>query len=250
MIHIKSKEEFQIIREGGAILRELFIELEKEVVEGNTSIQVNKYAEFLCDRFKVKPAFKGYHGTFPFAICANLNEVIVHGFSNNTKFKSGDIFGLDMGIIYKGFYLDKSTTVEIGKVTAEIHEFVEKTRKSMEQGIAAAKVSNTIGDISAAMREGLVGEKFQLMRDFVGHGIGRNLHEKPDIPGHGMVKGQGDKILPGMVFAIESISVMGPTNEYEISPDGWTVYTKGKKYLSALFEETVIITENGPESVS
>jgi methionyl aminopeptidase len=246
---IKTPEELQIIREGGKILREIFSELEKQVVIGSTSAEVNKYAAFLCQRYGVKPAFQGYKG-FPFVICANLNEVVVHGYSNKITFKEGDIFGLDMGIIYKGYYLDKSSTVEIGTVTPSVHKFVEKTKRSMMQGIDAAIVGNNVGDISAAMREGLVGQDFQLMRHFVGHGIGQSLHEKPDIPGDGMEKGQGINLKPGMVLAIESISVLGPTNDYQISSDGWTVYTRDKKYLSALFEDTVIVTESGVEIVT
>jgi methionyl aminopeptidase len=245
-ISIKTKDELEIIKEGGLILSKIFSELEKQIVEGSTSIELNKYAEFLCERYKVKPAFKGYAGSFPFTICANLNEVIVHGFSNNQKFKSGDIFGLDIGIIYNGFYLDKSSTVLIGNVYPEIRHFVTKTEKSMMQGIKAAKSGNRVGDISFAMREGLVNENFQLMRDFVGHGIGKNLHEKPEIPGDGMNKGEGDLIKPGMVFAIESISVKGPNNKYFIGEDGWTVYTEKRQYLSALFEDTIIVTEDGP----
>lgn len=248
-VSIKKRHELDIIREGGKILAEIFRELEKCVVVGSNSYEIDKYANSLCRKFRVKPAFLGYRG-FPFTICANLNEVVVHGFPNKIKFKDGDIFGLDMGIVYKEFYLDMSSTIEIGRVNLDISKFVSKTKKSMEQGITAAKPGNKIGDISAAMREGLVGDNFQLMKHFVGHGIGYNLHEAPEIPGDGMEKGEGIVIRPGMVFAIESISVMGPTSEYEISKDRWTVYTKNKKYLSALFEHTVIITENGPEIVT
>lgn len=248
MINIKSKEELEIIREGGHILFLLFSELEKFVVEGSNSSEIDKIAEKLCQKYNVKPAFKGYKG-FPYTICSNLNEVIVHGYTSKTPFKNGDIFGLDMGIIYKGFYLDKSTTIIIGKTSKEIYDFVNKTRKSMEQGIAAAIPGNTPGDISAAMRQGLVGPEFRLMRDFVGHGIGKNLHEKPDIPGEGLEEGEGEVIQAGMVFAIESISVNSNDNSYYIKPDGWTVVSRDKS-LSALFEETVIVTEDGPEIVT
>jgi methionyl aminopeptidase len=248
-IHIKTPEELQIMREGGKILAEIVTILKAEVVEGNTSIEVDRYAELLCKRFNVKPAFKGYHD-FPYTICSNLNEVVVHGYANSKKIKSGDIFGLDMGIIYHGFYLDMSVTVEVGKVAPEVHEFVQKTYDSMMQGIEAAKTGNHIGDISVAMGRNLLSPKFSLMRDFVGHGIGRNLHETPNIPGIGMKPGQGPLVEPGMVFAIESISVMGPTNAYEVDKDGWTVYTKNRQYLSGLWEHTVIVTENGPEIIT
>lgn len=248
MINIKSKDELQILREGGHILHLIFTELEKTVVEGTTSIEINKYAEFLCKKYNVKPAFKGYHG-FPYAICANPNDVIVHGFSTSKKLKNGDIFGLDMGIIYKGFNLDKSSTIIIGKTSPQVYDFVNKTKTSMYHGIEAAIPGNKIGDISAAMREGLVGLDFRLMRDFVGHGIGRELHESPNIPGEGLQKGEGEEIRPGMAFAIESISVNSNDNSYYTLPDEWTVVSKNHS-LSALFEETVIVTDSGVEIVT
>jgi methionyl aminopeptidase len=248
---IKTEVELNIMKEGGKILAEIVNLLAKEVKEGNSAVEVDNYANFLCKRFKVKPAFLGYHG-FTGTICANLNEVVVHGKPTtvNQKFKSGDIFGLDMGIIHYGLYLDMSVTVEIGEVDKEVKEFLKKTYDSMMNGIKAAKIGNTAGDISFAMREGLLSENFSLMRDFVGHGIGRNLHEAPNIPGVGLEKGTGEKLVQGMAVAIESISVMGPTNEYETDKDGWTVYTKGKKYLSGLYEHTVLITEEGPEIIT
>jgi methionyl aminopeptidase len=248
-IQIHNEEELQIIRDGGKILAEIVRLLQPEVVEGNTSLEVDKYAELLCKRFNVRPAFKGYHG-FPYCICSNLNEVVVHGFANSKKFKSGDIFGLDMGIVYHGFNLDMSVTVEIGDVAENVHTFVENTKRSMMQGIDAAKPGNRVGDISFAMRKGLVGDNFRLMRDFVGHGVGRQLHEAPEIPGEGMDAGTGAVIKEGMVVAIESISVMGPTNDYDVDKDQWTVYTKNKQYLSGLWEHTVIVGKNGPEIVT
>lgn len=248
-IRIKNPEELSIMRDGGKILAEIVRLLEPEVVEGNNSMEVDKYAEHLCKRFNVKPAFKGYHG-FPYTICSNLNEIVVHGYASNKKFKSGDIFGLDMGIIYHGYNLDMSVTLGVGDVAQDAAELIEKTKRSTFQGIDAAIPGNRIGDISFAMRDGLVGNKFTLMRDFVGHGIGKDLHERPDIPGDGMNKGDGDLIREGMVFAIESISVLGPTNAYDIDRDGWTVYTKGKQYLSGLWEHTVIVGKDGPEIIT
>lgn len=245
---IKTAEELEIIRDGGKILAKIFKELEDFVEIGIDSITIDKYAEKLCSRYKVKPAFKGYNG-FPYSICANPNDVIVHGFPNNNKLKSGDIFGLDMGIIYKGFYLDMSSTIVLGNVSEDVSNFVKKTEISMKQGINAARQGNHIGDISEAMRNGLVGDKFRLMRHFIGHGIGRRLHEAPEIPGEGMEKGEGIEIKPGMVFAIESISVMGGENDYVILSDGWTVKSKNG-YLSSLFEHTMIVTDNGPEIVT
>lgn len=246
---IKTKDELDIMREGGKILSQIFDELEKLVVIDSNSVEIDKYAEFLCKKNNVKPAFKGYHG-FPYTICANLNEVVVHGFPNKIKFKKGDIFGLDMGIIYKGYYLDKSSTILIGEVGNDIKNFVEKTKLSMLQGIKSAIPGNTVGHISESLREGLIGDDFRLMKHFIGHGIGKSLHEPPEIPGEGMSSGEGMKLQEGMVLAIESISVMGSTNEYDIAKDEWTVFTKDKKYLSALFEETVIVSSSGSEIIT
>lgn len=249
---IKTADELRIMREGGKILADIVKELSKEVKEGNDSIEVNRYADFLCKRYKVKPAFLGYGSRppFPATICANLNEVVVHGIPTATKFKSGDIFGLDMGIVYYGMNLDMSVTVSIGKLDPEVVDFVNKTKTSMMNGIKKAVPGNKVGMISVGMRDGLLSDKFRLMRDFVGHGVGRHLHEAPEIPGEGMEANQGVEILPGMVLAIESISVLGPTNSYDTAKDGWTVYTKDRKYLSGLFEHTVIVTENGPEIIT
>lgn len=246
---IKTENELEIIRDGGKVLAQIVKELEKEVVEGNTSIEVDKYANFLCKRYKVRPAFLGYQG-FPATICANLNEIVVHGIPTSEKFKSGDIFGLDMGIIYYGLYLDMSVTVLIGDAKEDVIEFVQKTYDSMMAGINAAKPGNTVGDISTAMNKGFLLENFSLMRDFVGHGIGKNLHESPEIPGIGMKPKEGLRLQEGMVLAIESISIMGPTNAYEVAKDNWTVYTKGRKYLSGLWEHTVVIGSGGAEIVT
>lgn len=246
---IKTPEELTIVREGGKILAEIVKELSKEVKEGNNSVEVDKYASFLCKRYNVKPAFLGYKG-FPYTICANLNEVVVHGYPNKTTFKNGDIFGLDMGIIYHGMYLDMSVTIGIGNLKSEVKEFVDKTYISMMNGIKQARAGNKAGAITVGMGEGLLSDNFYLMRDFVGHGIGRNLHEEPEIPGIGMGGEDGILLQPGMVLAIESISVLGPNNKYEVAGDGWTVFTKDKRYLSGLFEHTVIVTEGDPEIVT
>lgn len=247
---VKTQEEIKIMRDGGKLLAQIVDELEKQVVEESSSHEVNKYAELLCKRYNVKPAFLHYgarSNPFPGIICANLNEIVVHGVPSARKFKSGDIFGLDMGIIYYGMFLDMSVTILIGDVKDEVRKFVEKTRVSMVNGISFATPGNTNGDISFGMREGLIGAEFTLMKDFVGHGIGRNLHEKPEIPGEGLKKNEGMRLLSGMTLAIESISVMGPNNKYEIGKDQWTVYTKNKEFISGLWEHTVIVTENGPE---
>lgn len=249
VVTIKTQDDLKIMRAGGKVLAEIVQELSKSVIEGSSGAEVDKYAHFLCKRYKVKPAFYGYGG-FTGAICANLNEVVVHGTPTNAKFKSGDIFGLDMGIVYQGFYLDMSVTLTIGKVSIEVRDFLDKTYKSMMQGIEAAKPGNRVGKISAEMGRGLLSKNFSLMRDFVGHGIGKDLHEAPEIPGFGMKEDEGMELVPGMVVAIESISVLGPSIEYKIAPDRWTVYTKDRKYLSGLYEHTVILTDNGPEIIT
>lgn len=245
---IKSDHELDIIREGGLIISKIFKDLSSFVDIGRSTLDVDLKAQNLCKQYNVKPAFLGYNG-FPYSICANVNDTVVHGLPSNYKLKNGDIFGLDFGIVYKGFYLDMSYTFILGHVDYQVLEFVDKTKKSLYQGIMACKPGNYIGDISEAMRSNIVGSKFRLMKDFVGHGIGRNLHEPPQIPGEGLNKRQGLKIKRGMVFAVESISVMSSSNDYYILDDNWTVKTKDNS-LSALFESTVIVTDNGPEIVT
>lgn len=247
---IKTDEELSIMREGGKILTNIVKELELEIKEGNTSNEVNKLAFKLCKKFKVKPAFLNYLGSFPGTICANLNDTVVHGVPNNQKFKEGDIFGLDMGVVFKGYNLDMSITYIIGSASNPIQEFVNKTYNSMMSGINEAIQGKRVGDICFAMNNNYLSDEFSLMQDFVGHGIGKNLHEPPEIPGIGMQKGEGMKLKAGMVVAIESISVLGPNNDYKISTlDNWTVKTANRE-LSALFEHTVIIGESSAEIIT
>ncbi|MCX8034747.1 MAG: type I methionyl aminopeptidase [Candidatus Dojkabacteria bacterium] len=241
----KTDSEISYIRESSKILSLIFTELERIASAGISTLEIDKYANFLCRKYKVKPAFKGYKG-YRHTICANVNDIIVHGVPNNRKLKNGDIIGLDMGVIYQGYYSDMSKTIYIGDVTEEVKRFVEKTYQSMMNGITILKPGIRVGDISYAMRDGLYDDKFILMEDFVGHGIGKSLHERPNIPGHGLNKGMGDEIKENMVLAIESISVMADTNEYFIESDQWTVRTKSGA-LSALFEHTVLVTKDGYE---
>lgn len=245
---LKTDQELMIIREGGKVLSQMFKELANCIEQGVTTLEIDKQARILCNKFSVKPAFLGYNG-YPYSICANVNDTIVHGIPNNYVLKNGDIIGLDFGIIYNDFYLDMSYTFILGNVNLEVARFVDKTKQSLWQGVKACRPGLTIGDISYAMRAGLVGNNFRLMQDFAGHGIGRELHEPPQIPGEGLLPGQGLKIKKGMVFAIEAISVMSSSNNYVVLEDNWTVKTKDGS-LSALFECTVIVTDDKPEIVT
>lgn len=241
----KTNSEIEYIRESSKILALIFSELEKIISIGISTLEIDKYASFLCKKYKVKPAFKGYKG-YRYTICANVNDIVVHGIPNNRKLKNGDIIGLDMGVIYHGYYSDMSKTICIGDVNDDIKSFVDKTYKSMMQGISVLRDGIRVGDISYAMRDGLYDRNFILMEDFVGHGIGKNLHENPNIPGHGLNKGEGEEIKENMVLAVESISVMSDTNAYFLENDQWTVRTKNGA-LSALFEHTVLVTRDGYE---
>ena len=239
MTILSSSSDIDKVERGGALLSEMFFLLGEKVREGVSTMDIEEFARSLCDRFKVRPAFLGYKG-YPYATCANVNSVIVHGFPGDYRLKNGDILGLDFGIVFEGFFLDMSYTFPVGQVKNEVLEFVDKTKKSLIQGVQAARVGNTVGDISYALRKGLIDRNFTLSRDFVGHGIGGNLHESPEIPGIGMDKKQGEKLRYGQLLAIESISIMGNDDEYVILEDNWTVVSK-HNFLSALFEVTLMV---------
>lgn len=246
--YVKTTEEVNLMKKGGGILVKMFEELRRDIREGVALIDIDKRAYDLCKKFDVKPAFLGYKG-YPNVICANLNDIVVHGIPDDTRLKEGDILGLDLGIIYQGFYLDMAFTFGVGNLNEQTKNFLYKTFKSMLNGIKALRGGVNVGDISEAMREGLVGIDFRLMKDFAGHGIGKNLHEYPDIPGEGLSKGEGAILYTNMTVAIEAISVMGNDNSYKIDEDNWTVRTKNG-CLSALYENTVLVKPNSAEFIT
>jgi len=246
MVIIKAPEEIEKIRTSSRIAAEILNEIEKTVEPGVRTIELEQYAEDLAARKKVRPAFKGYHG-FPFGLCVSVNEEVVHGMPSKRVLKEGDIVSLDYGVYYNGYYGDTAITVPVGKVSDESLKLLQVTKECLYQGIREAKDGNRLGDISAAIQGVVESAGFSVVRDYVGHGIGKSLHEDPQVPNYG-VKGRGLLLKKGMVLAIEPMVNAGKYS-IRVLKDQWTVVTEDGKN-SAHFEHSVAITENGPEILS
>jgi methionyl aminopeptidase len=242
-IRIKNANEVDILRKAGKILSSIVMQLQSSLTSGMSTKDIDLKAEELIRQNQVIPAFKGYHG-FPGVACLSVNEVVVHGIPDKRVIKNGDIVSLDIGLIYKGYYSDMAVTVPVGDIPPEIRRLLDVTRASLFLGIEQARVGNRLSDISFAVQSFVEMHGFSVVRDFVGHGIGRALHEEPEIPNYGRA-GQGPILQEGMVFAIEPMVNMG-TQRTKILSDGWTVVTEDGK-PSAHFEHTIVITANGPE---
>ena len=242
MVSLKTQEEIKIIAEGGRILASVLKELEKMVKPGVTTIELDRAAEALILSAGAKPAFKGYAG-FPYALCASINENIVHGYPSSKALKEGDLIKLDLGVLYKGYNTDSAITVPVGDVSFEARRLVNVTKKALRLGIKKAKIGNTIGDIGNTIQRFVEDQGFGVVRDLCGHGIGKEVHEDPKVPNYGKRQG-GEKLVEGMVICIEPMVTM---ENYEItqSKDGYGYATKDGS-LSAHFEHTIAITAKGP----
>lgn len=249
---IKTTEELKNMRAGGKIHARILRMVAERVVPGISTGELDVYAEQLCAEFGCKPAFKNYQPTgqsypFPATICASVNDEIVHGIpSNDYILEDGDIISIDLGIQYNGVFLDGAVTVPVGKISPEVQEFLDITKQSMMQGIRAAVVGNTTGDIGYAIQS-FVDKRYGIVKGLAGHGVGREIHEDPFVPNYGK-KGQGTKLVPGMTIAIEPMLTMG-NPATDILDDDWTFVTADGS-LACHFEHTIIITENGPEIVT
>jgi methionyl aminopeptidase len=243
MIPLKSEEDLEMIRRSGKILSRVMQKLCASIQEGLTTAQLDQLAEVLVSKEGATPAFKGYKG-FPANICISINEEIIHGIPGERKLKNGDLISLDLGVDYKGYFSDAAITTAVGKVNPRVKKLIEVTKAALAQGIKQARQDNQLSDISYAIQSFVEAKGFSVVRDFVGHGIGHNLHEEPEIPNFGRPH-QGPALKTGMVFAIEPMVNMGSW-ESKIVENGWTAVTKDG-LPSAHFEHTVAITENGPE---
>ncbi len=243
-VEIKSRDEIALMREAGRIVSEILDELEKAVAPGVTTWDLDALSEKLIAQKGARPAFKGYHG-FPACLCASVNDEVVHGIpSKRRKLREGDLMKLDFGVVYRGFFGDSARTVPVGKVSSEAQALVDATRQALHKGIQAMIPGNRLGDIGHAVQSYVEARGFSVVRIFSGHGIGRRLHEAPDVPNYGQ-PGSGMKLRPGMVLAVEPMVNQG-TDEVMVLEDQWTAVTRDSK-LSAHFEHTVLITEGGPE---
>lgn len=243
MLQIKSQREIEMMRQAGKRVARVLMELSRAAQPGVSLLELDKLAEELTLKFGAKPAFKGYHG-FKNALCASVNEQVVHGIPSKRILKDGDILGLDFGLIFNGFYGDSAITVPVGKISEEAKRLVQTTKDSLYAGIDASRAGNTIKDIARAIEGTVKPLGYSIVREFVGHGIGTRLHEDPQIPNF-EAGASNLKLKPGMTIAIEPMINQG-THEVKVLQDQWTAVTVDGK-LSAHYEHTILITDSEPE---
>ena len=229
------------MEEGGRILALIMKELEKSVEPGITTNDLNRLAESLIFKYKARPSFKGYQD-FPASLCTSLNEEIVHAAPSDRVLKEGDIISLDLGLFYKGYHADMALTLPVGRIIPEAARLLRVTKKSLKRGINKSKPGNTFGDISNTIQRCAESQGFNVVRELCGHGIGRELHEEPQIPNYGK-RGSSDEIKEGMVFCLEPMVTMGQWN-LEKTEDGFGFKTTDGS-LSAHFEHMVAVTKSG-----
>jgi methionyl aminopeptidase len=244
VIELKSAREIGLMRRAGHILDDVVDRLRGSVKPGMSTLEIDEDVERFIQSRGARPAFKGYRG-FPATVCISINEEVVHGIpSAQRRVKEGDIVGLDLGCIVDGYYADCAFTLAVGDVPPRVQELLDATRQSLEAGIAECRPGRRLSDVSHAIQSHVEGHGFSVVRAFVGHGIGRALHEEPQVPNFGD-PGRGPQLRPGMVLAIEPMVTMGSW-EVRILDDGWTAVTKDGS-LAAHFEHTIAVTEAAPE---
>ena len=244
MITLKTTRDLEAMAKSGLIVAKALEAAEEAIKPGMTTAQLNSIVEKVIVGEGAKPSFKGYRG-FPACCCISPNEVVVHGIpSDKVILKEGDIVSIDVGAFYEGFHGDAARTLAVGNISEEAKRLIETTRECFFEGVKMAVDGNRVGDIGFAVQSHAEKNGYGVVRELVGHGVGRELHESPDIPNFG-VAGKGVRLTKGMVIAIEPMINMGTKDVVFSRVDGWTVTTKDGK-LSAHYENTVAITENGP----
>lgn len=263
MIDIKTPGEIKVMREGGKILASVLFELLKNIKPGVSELEIDRLAEKLILKKGAKPGFKEVKG-YNNSICVSTNNVVVHGVPTNYKFKEGDVVGIDCGVLYKDFHVDMAETILVGAEVApnpptatqllegessprhRTAKFLETGKRALKEAIKVAKAGNRVGNISRTIQNIVEGEGYSVVRSLVGHGVGRTLHEEPEVPGFLDRKITETPILKeGMTIAIEVIYNMGKSNVKYLNEDGWTIATVDES-VSGLFEKTIAITKNGP----
>lgn len=246
-ITIKSEKEIELMREAGRILAIVHEEMEKALKPGMSTMDINRIGEEVMRSYGCKPSFLGYNG-YPASVCVSINDEVIHGIPDKKRIiHEGDIVSLDAGVIYKGYQSDAARTHAVGEITPEARKLIDVTRDSFFAGIKMAKAGNYLHDISGAIEDVVIANGFTCVRDFVGHGIGREMHEDPQIPNFHQ-KRRGVKLVPGMTLAIEPMVNIG---RYDVCwlDDDWTIVTEDGS-LSAHYENTILITDGEPEILS
>jgi methionyl aminopeptidase len=242
MIHLKTAEEIEILDEANRIVLSVLDRLEKELAPGVALLHLDALAEELCQKSGARPAFKGYNG-YPASVCISVNDEVVHGIPGRRRLQAGDLVSMDFGVVYRGYYGDAARTCIVGASDPEGERLLQVTRESLLRGIGEAVEGNRVSDVSHAVQRHVEENGFSVVRDYVGHGVGRALHEEPQVPNFGE-PGRGPRLQVGMVIAIEPmVNEGGP--EVRVDADGWTVRTADGK-RSAHFEYSVAVTESGP----
>ena len=243
MIICKSPDEIVKLRKSGRLVREVLEELRPQVKPGVTTWSLEQFVEKRLRQLGVRPAFKGYRG-YPCCLCASVNEEIVHGIPSGRKLKEGDIISLDLGVVADGYYGDTALTVGVGEISDSLARLLRVTEESLALAINQVRAGNRLGDVSSVVQQHAESNGFSVVREFVGHGIGRELHEEPQVPNYGAA-GRGPLLKEGMVLAIEPmINTGGPG--VKVLQDKWTAVTADGGY-SAHFEHMVAVTQNGPD---
>ena len=243
---IKTEEEIKLMKEGGKIHKEIIEKVKKNVIVGVSTWELNKIAEDMCKKFEVEPAFKGYGG-FPAALCTAVNQEVVHGIpSKEVILREGDIIGMDFGIKYNNLYTDAAITLPVGEISEEAQQLLFVTKEALRLGLQEVREGATTGDIGAAVQKYVESNNFSVVRDCIGHGVGRNLHEPPEVPNYGNA-GEGTVLKENMTIAVEPIVNIGDF-EVETLKDHWTIVTKDGQ-LSAHFEHSIAVKKGGYEII-
>lgn len=246
MIVIKSPAEIELMRVSSRIVAEVLARVKEEVKPGVTTLELNDLAEAEALSRGARPAFKGYSG-YQYSLCCSVNNEVIHGLPSRRRLQDGDILSVDFGVLRDGFYGDSAVTIPVGTITPEAERLMTVTRESLYVAIDQCKLGNRLSDVSHAVQQYVEARGYSVVREFVGHGIGRKLHEDPQVPNYGP-PGKGVRLKPGMVLAIEPM-INQKGHEVRVLDDGWTTVTCDGG-LSAHFEHTVAITENGPDILS
>lgn len=246
MIYLKSAEEIALIKESAEILGKVHGEIAKNIKKGVSTDVLDRIAEEFIRDHGATPSFKGYNG-FPYTLCVSLNENVVHGFPSKKSLEEGDIVSVDCGVFYKGFHSDSAYTHRIGVINPQTEKLLQVTEECLYRGIKQAVAGNRIGDIAFAVQQHAENNGFSVVRELVGHGVGKRLHEAPEVPNYGK-RGRGVLLQEGMVLAIEPMINLGKRNVVQES-DGWTIRTQDR-LPSAHYEHTVVVRKNKAEVVT